>query len=554
MNTPEISQHKKSMRELDWQIRSNRPLIAICTHEEKRVLEAIKFIANRGEEKWGVFQWDLATGLQTTPDFEHLIPKAKLVNHIQVLDWFKELKDNTNGYYLLVLKDFLKIIQDETTLDDKRAVRMFRNMTQEFTSQRKAVILLNTALTLPEDLSKSCAVIDWPLPEYEHIEEKVKKVLEYADKNQELKNKGFKTVYADTEVQEIVRAFQGLTLQEIELLCTYMMISDSNKLDPIKIASVKRDIIRKTGLLDWIDVEQDFSQVGGLKGVKSWLQQRKDAFTTEAKDYGLPGNPKGILFVGVQGAGKSLMARCVASFWQLPLIRLDMGKIFSGVVGSSEENIRTAIKIAESVSPSLLWMDELDKGMSGSASSNQTDGGTAARVLGSFLTWMQEKESPVLVIATANDVSQLPPEILRKGRFDEIFFVDLPSDEERFEIFKIHLTKRKRDPNNFNIDELVDNTATFTGAEIEAAIISAMYEAFDDNKREFTTEDILSSIEDTVPLAVTMKEQIDALRAWAYKRARNASKTKKKKVIDQEIIEMKKSLMEPMEIEEDEDL
>ena len=431
---------------------------------------------------------------------------------------------------------------------------MLRNMAQEFISQHKTVIMLNTALHLPEDLSKTCAVIDWPLPEYEHIEEKINKVLEYANKNTELKKKGFQIEYSDAEIQEIIRACQGLTLQEIELLCTYMMISDSTKLDPVKIASVKRDIIRKTGLLDWIEVEQDFSAIGGLKGVKSWLNQRKDAFTTDAKEYGLPDNPKGILFVGVQGAGKSLMARCVASFWQLPLIRLDMGKIFSGIVGSSEENIRTAIKIAESVSPSLLWMDELDKGMSGSASSNQTDGGTAARVLGSFLTWMQEKKSPVLVIATANDVSQLPPEILRKGRFDEIFFVDLPSDEERYEIFKIHLSKRNRDPEKFDIDSLVMHSSTFTGAEIEAAIISAMYEAFDDNKREFTSDDILSAIEDTVPLAVTMKEQIDGLRAWAYKRARHASKTKKKKVIDDDIIETKKSLMAHIDIEEDEDL
>ena len=554
MENNKVSEHRKSMRELDWQIRSNRPLIAICSHEEKRIIDAIKFIAKRGEEEWAVFQWDLATGLTTNPNFEHLLPKAKFVTHIQVLDWFKELKENINSYHILVLKDFLKIIHDENTLDDKRAVRMLRNMAQEFISQHKTVIMLNTALHLPEDLSKTCAVIDWPLPEYEHIEEKINKVLEYANKNTELKKKGFQIEYSDAEIQEIIRACQGLTLQEIELLCTYMMISDSTKLDPVKIASVKRDIIRKTGLLDWIEVEQDFSAIGGLKGVKSWLNQRKDAFTTDAKEYGLPDNPKGILFVGVQGAGKSLMARCVASFWQLPLIRLDMGKIFSGIVGSSEENIRTAIKIAESVSPSLLWMDELDQGMSGSASSNQTDGGTAARVLGSFLTWMQEKKSPVLVIATANDVSQLPPEILRKGRFDEIFFVDLPSDEERYEIFKIHLSKRNRDPEKFDIDSLVMHSSTFTGAEIEAAIISAMYEAFDDNKREFTSDDILSAIEDTVPLAVTMKEQIDGLRAWAYKRARHASKTKKKKVIDDDIIETKKSLMAHIDIEEDEDL
>jgi SpoVK/Ycf46/Vps4 family AAA+-type ATPase len=547
--------HKKSMRELDWQIRSNRPLIFISTFEENRVCESIKFIAKRSSDEWGVFYWDLATGLQTNPNFEHLLPpKPKNLNHIQVLEWFRDLKDETHGYYLLVLKDYLKIIHDEATLDDKRGVRMLRNMSHDLISQHKTVIMLGTSLTLPEDLNKACAVIDWPLPEYEYINEKVSNVLEQAKKNNELIKKGFKVDYSETEIQDVIRAFQGLTLQEIELLCTYMMVSNINTLDPVKIASVKREIIRKTGLLDWIDVNENVEEVGGLKGIKHWLQQRKFAFTTEAKDYGLPGNPKGILFVGVQGAGKSLMARCVASFWQLPLIRLDMGKIFSGIVGSSEENIRTAIKIAESVSPSILWMDELDKGMSGSASSNQTDGGTASRVLGSFLTWMQEKESPVLVVATANDVSQLPPEILRKGRFDEIFFVDLPSEEERLEIFKIHLAKRKRDPFNFDLDLLVDNSASFTGAEIEAAIISAMYEAFDDNKRDFKTEDILNAIDDTVPLAVTMKEQIDGLRSWANKRARHASKLKKRKIKDQEIIDTVKALMENVSSEEDEEL
>lgn len=549
-----INAHRKSMRELDWQIRSNRPLIFICSHEENRICEAVKFIAKRGEDQWGVFHWDIATGITTTPDFEHLLPKNKIVNHIQVLDWFKDLKDNSEGYYLLVLKDFLKIIHDESTLDDKRAVRMLRNLSSDLIFQHKSIIMIGTELLLPEDLNKSCAVIDWPLPEYEHIEEKINNVLSQAKENQALLKKGFVVNYSDNELQEIIRAFLGLTLNEIELLCTYMMVSDINKLDSVKIANVKRDIIRKTGLLDWIDVNEDFNEVGGLKGIKYWLKQRKNAFSTEAKEYGLPENPKGILFVGVQGAGKSLMARCVASFWGLPLIRLDMGKIFSGIVGSSEENIRTAIKIAESVSPSILWMDELDKGMSGSASSNQTDGGTASRVLGSFLTWMQEKQSPVLVVATANDVSQLPPEILRKGRFDEIFFVDLPTEEERLEIFKIHLFKRKREFKNFDLKKLVDNSATYTGAEIEAAIISAMYEAFDDNKREFTTEDILNAIEDTVPLAVTMKEQIDSLRSWANKRARHASKLKNRRRIDQEIIDVKNALIGGAIDDEDEEL
>ena len=292
---------------------------------------------------------------------------------------------------------------------------------------------------------------------------------------------------------------------------------------PDIISNQKKDIIRKSGLLEWINSDVDMNKIGGLDGLKEWLNKRKDAFSQEAIDYGLPANPKGILLVGIQGAGKSLFAKGVASYWNFPLIRLDMGKIFSGVVGSSEQNMRQVFKIVESVAPCILWCDEIDKGMSGGRSSSNTDGGTTARVLGSWLTWMQDRESPVFVVATANDVSHLPPELLRKGRFDEIFFVDLPSEFERRKIFEIHLFKRNRDVNRFDMELLAKSSVNFTGAEIESSIEAAMYEAFSDNKRDINTKDILLSLKNTVPISVTMKEQIDYLRKWASERARNAS-------------------------------
>ena len=232
--------------------------------------------------------------------------------------------------------------------------------------------------------------------------------------------------------------------------------------------------------------------------------------------------PKGILLLGVQGCGKSLCAKAVSRRWQLPLLRFDMGRMFGSLVGSSEENVRRAIAVAESVAPAVLWVDEIDKAFVGSQSSGATDGGTTARVFGTFLTWLSEKKAPVFVVCTANDVSQLPPELLRKGRLDEIFYVDLPTEEERADIFRIHLAKRGRDPEQFNLPPLVAASADFSGAEIEEAIISALYDAFY-AREELSSSYVLASLAATVPLAKTMSEKINGLRKWAVGRARNAS-------------------------------
>jgi SpoVK/Ycf46/Vps4 family AAA+-type ATPase len=331
-------------------------------------------------------------------------------------------------------------------------------------------------------------------------------------------------VELDDEGRErLLQAALGLTLGEAENVFAKIIVK-SGRLSGDDISEVfaeKQQIIRKSGLLEYYAASEDFNSIGGLAMLKEWLNKRAAAFTAEARAFGLPA-PKGILMLGVQGCGKSLCAKAVSTQWQLPLLRFDMGRMFGSLVGSSEENVRRAIAVADSVAPAILWVDEIDKAFAGSQGSGAVDGGTAARVFGTFLTWLSEKTAPVFVVATANDVSQLPPELLRKGRLDEIFFVDLPERDERAEIFGIHLAKRGRDAGAFDLASLADAAKNFSGAEIEEAINSALYDAFYD-RRDLTTEHILNALTQTVPLAKTMDEQIARLRRWAEGRARHAS-------------------------------
>jgi SpoVK/Ycf46/Vps4 family AAA+-type ATPase len=263
------------------------------------------------------------------------------------------------------------------------------------------------------------------------------------------------------------------------------------------------------------------ADVGGLDELKLWLDRRGQAFSTGARRFGLDA-PKGVLLLGIQGCGKSLTAKAIAATWQFPLLRFDMGKVFGGIVGQSEGNIRTALQVAQALAPCVLWIDEIEKGMAGMGSSGQTDGGTTARVVGTLLTWMQEKREPVFVVATANRIDMLPPELLRKGRFDEIFFVDLPTREIRKEILGIHLRKKDRNPDDFDLDALATASVGFSGAELEEAVREGLYEAFA-HARGLTTEDIASALVKTFPLSQTMREEIDDLRKWAQVRARLAS-------------------------------
>jgi ATP-dependent 26S proteasome regulatory subunit len=520
--------YNQTLEEIELLIRSKRTIVNIITSEEQRVLSALNQLCSRADVNWDLLQWDIVNGLHSNfPEFLPIKEKDQQLDQDEVLNWFDKLLVPSDKYAILVLKDYNKFFGSSHHRGqiENRIIRHIKNLSQDLVYQNKTILILSNSYEIPNDIEKSVHLVDWPLPEKIDLQSKIDDLLNKASKRKELAEK-FQTKYDEDEMDIIVNSFRGLTLQECEQVTAYCMIK-YHKLLPDIISNQKKDIIKKSGLLEWINTETSMQNVGGLDGLKEWLEKRKDAFSNDAIEYGLPSNPKGLMLVGIQGAGKSLFAKAISSFWNFPLIRLDMGKIFSGIVGSSESNMRQVFKVIESVAPCILWCDEIDKGMSGGRSSGFTDGGTTSRVLGSWLTWMQDRSAPVFVVATANDVSNLPPELLRKGRFDEIFFVDLPNIEERKTIFKIHLEKRNRDSNNFDINLLAKESNNFTGAEIESSIEAAMYEAFSDDKREINTKDILLSLKNSVPIAVIMKEEIAALRLWASERARSASKSNK---------------------------
>ena len=516
--------YQNVIEELELLIRSKRTVLNLVCHEENKVLSALEEICSKADTSWDLIKWDIVSGLHSTfPEFLPTKESEKQLDQEEVLSWFENLMVPKNKFVILVMKDFNKFLGSNNYRGqvENKVVRHIKNLSQLFTIQNKTIIFLSSNYDIPADLDKYIHFVDWPLPEKIDIENKLKDLLARASKRKDLVEK-FQVEYSNEDFELIINSFRGLTLSECEQICAYCMIKFP-RLMPDVISIQKKEIIRKSGLLEWISSDIDMESIGGLENLKQWLGKRKEAFSQDAIDYGLPSNPKGLLLVGIQGAGKSLFAKGISSFWNFPLIRLDMGKVFSGIVGSSEHNMRQVFKVVESVAPCILWCDEIDKGMSGGRSSGNTDGGTTSRVLGSWLTWMQEKTAPVFVVATANDVSNLPPELLRKGRFDEIFFVDLPNDNERDKIFKIHLAQRKRDYKKFDIHSLVKESQNFTGAEIESSIEAAMYEAFSDNKRDITTKDILLSLKNSVPIAIIMKEEINALRQWASERARSAS-------------------------------
>jgi SpoVK/Ycf46/Vps4 family AAA+-type ATPase len=380
------------------------------------------------------------------------------------------------------------------------------------------VILLSPVLAMPPEIEKEVSVLDVPLPAYRDLLDLLKEIVEVVRRNNRAR-----VELNREEADELVRAALGLTLAEAESAFAKAIATDGrlSRDDIPLVLEEKRQVIRKSGLLEYFSAEQTLSAVGGLEHLKTWLARRGSAFSEAARRFGLP-EPKGLLLLGVQGCGKSLTAKAVAGQWRLPLLRLDMGRIFSGLVGSSEENLRRAIRVAESVAPVVLWVDEIEKGLSGSQSSAVSDGGVSARVFGALLTWLQEKTAPVFVVATANRIDMLPPELLRKGRFDEIFFIDLPSVAERREILDIHVRKRGRDPATFDLRALAAQAEGFSGAELEAALIAGLYEAFGEGT-DLLQRHLARAVTESMPLSVTMREDIERLRAWAATRTRPAS-------------------------------
>ena len=485
--------------ELETLIRARYPIIYVVSWEEKRVEEALRAITKARNKK--MYQWTVTQGMVLNP----LNRDEATRDPLAALDFVMESRDQA----VFLLKDF------HPFLNDTSLVRRLRDLTYALKTSYKTLILLSPVLKLPPELEKEITVVDYALPSLEDLGKLLDSIIESVRTNPQVQ-----TQMTTEEREQVLQAALGLTATEAENVFAKSLV-ERRKFDTDVILSEKEQIIRKSAILEYYRTSDAFADVGGLDLLKDWMDKRTVAFTEKARDYGLPA-PKGILILGVQGCGKSLSSKAIASLWKLPLLRMDVGKIFGGIVGQSEENIRKAIRVAESTAPNIVWIDELEKGFSGTQSSGISDGGTTARVFCTFLAWLQDKTAPCFVVATANDVSALPPELLRKGRFDEIFFVDLPDEPEREEIFNIHLKKRRRDPANFDLKALSKATNGYSGAEIEQAIIAAMYDAFNQD-RDILTDDILKAAKQSIPLSETMKEKIDILRFWAETRARPAS-------------------------------
>ena len=496
--------------ELEILIRARYPLIYIISSEEMRVQSVIVEIAAKRQKK--VFEWSFNTGIVPvgTSIQSHKGRNSPTKDPLTALDYVIDQIEPA----IFIFKDLHPFLGRS----NYAVIRKLKEISLHLKNSFKTILIISPVQEIPTELEKEVTMLNFPLPTRDDLNELLEKII--SDIRQ------FKQVSVELDEpgrERLLQAALGLTLSGAENVFAKIIVKDErlSGSDVNEVFAEKQQIVRKSGLLEYYPTTEGFSQVGGLAVLKDWLNKRAAAFTDEARAFGLPA-PRGILILGVQGCGKSLCAKAVSTQWQLPLLRFDMGRMFGSLVGSSEENVRRAIAVAESVAPAILWVDEIDKAFAGSQSSGSTDGGTTARVLGTFLTWLSEKTSPVFVVTTANDISQLPPELLRKGRLDEIFFVDLPSLEERQEIFRIHLARRGRKPEDFDLPAMAEAAVDCSGAEIEEAINSALYDAFYAGQ-EITSELILNTLSQTVPLAKTMDEQISRLRNWADGRARNAS-------------------------------
>lgn len=504
-------------KELELLVRARYPLIYLVSAEEKRMNEITLQLAR--DVKRDLYRWTVTEGFekisgqpgdQKSPlDFGGQVAEDQSTRKpLGALDYVA----GQQGSGVFVLKDFHRF------LEDPPVVRRLRDLVLSLRQSAKTILLEGPVLKLPTELERDVRVVDVPLPTGEELSELLQSFLDQLHRDQR-----FQVQLQEEDLEHMAHAARGLTQDQAWRVFSRTAVDDRvfarDGID--EILAEKKQEIRKSGILEYYDLDEKLGDIGGLQGLKEWLGHRQDAFTDRAREFGLP-EPKGVLLLGVQGCGKSLTSKAIAAHLRMPLLRLDVGRIFSSYIGASEENMRQAIRTAESLAPVVLWIDEIEKGFSGTRGGGSADSGATMRVFATFLTWMQEKTDPVFVVATANQIRELPPELLRKGRFDEIFFVDLPTEQERGEIFEIHLRKRGRDPQSFAIDQLAQVSEGFSGAEIEQALVESMYAAFAES-RDVGTEDLLKTIERTVPLSQTMKEDIAALREWARTRARSTA-------------------------------
>lgn len=483
--------------ELEHYLRARFTLIVIASREEERVLRTVETVCDDSGRQ--CLAWDVADGFKAVTEWNGAPPNAP--DPLTAL----EQAEKQEGQVLFVLKDF------HEAWENPKIKRKLRNVAQKLKYTKKSVIVTAPESNVPTELQDAAVVIDYPLPGEDEIEEVLSQITD---------TPGVEVNLTQLGREKIIQAALGLSAMQAQRVFAKAVVQNGtmDDRDIELVTSEKKEIIRESEALEFYPATETPDNVGGLGALKKWLRLRERAFAKEARDYGLP-VPKGIALIGIPGTGKSLAAKMIGGLWRLPLLRLDVGALFGSLVGESEERVQRALHLAETVAPCIVWIDEMEKALAQGA----LDGGTSQRVFGAILTWMQEKTAPCFVVATANDISRLPPELLRKGRFDEIFFLDLPTREERREIFKVHLRMRNRLAEDYNLDRMAQVCKGYVGAEIEQAILDAMYVGFDED-REFTTADVLMALDQQVPLSVAQRETIEHLRNWMREgRARSAS-------------------------------
>ena len=503
------SAFSQSLRHLQTLLMSFHPVIVIETVEEERVQDLLEKAT--GDLQMMAFDWSVAQGLgrlqgksshwnnEYAPPGGSRQAVEKTADPLDVLRHIQAL--STRGVYWL--KDFT------THLEDAVIARQFREVAHQFSYNQSALILTGEQILLPKETAHEAVYFDLPLPGPTELKRAIDSAIASCRGR-------VKIDLTPQDSQQLVKAVQGMTLKQTKKVIAYAAISDGklDRSDIDEILARKIQVIHETGLLDYFPPEQNTAQLGGFANLRQWLNRARAGFSEQAKSFNLT-PPKGILIVGIQGCGKSLAAKTIARQWQMPLLKLDTGKLYDKYVGGSEKNFRQAVALAEKLAPAILWVDEIEKSMGQSGS--DADGGLSRRLFGSFLTWLQEKSEEVFVVATANDISAIPPELLRKGRFDEIFFVDLPDAQERETILQIHMTRHRQDPQRFDMPRLVTASDGFSGAEIEQAIVTALYHALHE-RCSVNTALIEHTIKTTVPLSVSRREDLQRLRAIAQSR------------------------------------
>ena len=493
---PQITDAEKLIRLL----RAGRPAISIVTHEEADALRVVREATDSiGAHVW---TWSLLEGVRE--GYEHTASSiADTAQPAGAMYWLMQQR----------LPAISVLLDMAPHLEDKHTLRALRRLITHAADTDGAVIMVDcSGAGRPDVITTHVTPFELSLPSDDEVESLIRSTLKELHRQ-----KPIDIELSASDYKMVIKNLVGLPRRQVVQLIRDVVAEDRrlDAADINEILATKRQLIATNGTLEYVESPANLDDVGGLGRLKNWLTAREKSFDDKAAAYGLK-PPRGVLMLGVQGAGKSLCAKAIATAWQRPLLKMDPGSLYDRYVGESERRLRDALKQAEAMAPIVLWIDEIEKGFA-SAASQSTDGGLSQRMFGTLLTWMNDHASPVFVVATANNIEALPPELLRKGRFDEIFFVDLPGEASRRKIFEIHLRKRKRDPSKFDLDRLAEAADGFSGAEIEQAVVGAMHEAFTAN-REPTTGLILTQIASSPPLSVTMAEKIAELRAWASDR------------------------------------